>query len=300
MSEFSLEIFNEFFNKSVIHEFRIPINNDSKIKLFVKRDDLIHKEFSGNKLRKLKFNLKAYFENRCDGILTFGGAYSNHLLATASACHYLNIPCVAIVRGDELNEMSNKLLKRCHELGMKLLFYSRNSFSQIKKKSGKYLFEGKEYWAVPEGGANQQGILGCREIVSKSDFDYVIVAQGTATTSLGILCELTESQKMIVVPVLKGFDSILEMKSLLGNDCQFENLKEKVIVLDQFHFGGYAKTNAELDLFVEQFNEMNDFSIEPVYTGKVIYALSKWLKSINRDKNKKVLFVHTGGLHQFY
>jgi 1-aminocyclopropane-1-carboxylate deaminase len=105
---------------------------------------------------------------------------------------------------------------------------------------------------------------------------------------------------MIVVPVLKGFDSILEMKSLLGNDCQFENLKEKVIVLDQFHFGGYAKTNAELDLFVEQFNEMNDFSIEPVYTGKVIYALSKWLKSINRDKNKKVLFVHTGGLHQFY
>jgi 1-aminocyclopropane-1-carboxylate deaminase len=300
MSEFSLEIFNEFFNKSVIHEFRIPNHNDSKTKLFVKRDDLIHIEFSGNKLRKLKFNLKAYFENRCDGILTFGGAFSNHLLATASACNYLNIPCVAIVRGDELNEMSNKLLKRCHELGMKLLFYSRAEFSQIKKFSGKYLFEGKEYWAVPEGGANQQGILGCREIVSKSDYDYVIVAQGTATTSLGILCELTESQKMIVVPVLKGFDSIQEMNSLLGDDCQVENLKEKVIVLDQFHFGGYAKTNAELNLFVEKFNEMNDFCIEPIYTGKVIYALSKWIKSINIDKNKKVLFVHTGGLHQFY
>jgi 1-aminocyclopropane-1-carboxylate deaminase len=296
MSEFSLEIFNEFFNKSVIHEFRIPNHNDSKTKLFVKRDDLIHIEFSGNKLRKLKFNLKAYFENRCDGILTFGGAYSNHLLATASACNYLNIPCVAIVRGDELNEMSNKLLERCHELGMTLLFYSRVDFSQIKKSSGKYLFEGKEYWAVPEGGANQQGILGCREIVSKSDFDYVIVAQGTATTSLGILCELTESQKMIVVPVLKGFDSIQEMNSLLGDDFQFENLKEKVIVLDQFHFGGYAKTNAELNLFVEKFNEMNDFCIEPIYTGKVIYALSEWIKSINIDKNKKVLFVHTGGL----
>jgi 1-aminocyclopropane-1-carboxylate deaminase len=296
MSEFSLEMFNEFFNKSVIHEFRIPNVNDSKTKLFVKRDDLIHIEFSGNKLRKLKFNLKAYFENRCDGILTFGGAYSNHLLATASACNYFNIPCVAIVRGDELNEMSNKLLERCHELGMTLLFYSRVEFSQIKKSSGKYLFEGKEYWAVPEGGANQQGILGCREIVSKSDFDYVIVAQGTATTSLGILCELTESQKMIVVPVLKGFDSIQEMNSLLGDDCQFENLKEKVIVLDQFHFGGYAKTNAELNLFVEKFNEMNDFCIEPIYTGKVIYALSEWIKSINIDKNKKVLFVHTGGL----
>ncbi len=300
MSEFSLEIFNEFFNKSVTHEFNMPSPNDSKTKLFVKRDDLIHKEFSGNKLRKLKFNIKEYFDNRCDGILTFGGAYSNHLLAAASACQYLNIPCVAIVRGDELNEMSNKLLTRCSELGMTLLFYSRAEFSQIKKSSGKRLFQGKEYWAIPEGGANQQGILGCREIVSKSDFDYVIVAQGTATTSLGILCELTESQKLLVVPVLKGFDSIREMKSLLGNDNQFKDLKEKVIVLDQFHFGGYAKTNTELDLFVEKFIEMNDFSIEPVYTGKVIYALSKWLKSINSDKNKKVLFVHTGGLHQFF
>ena len=296
MSEFSLEIFNEFFNKSAIHEFTIPSHNDSKTKLFVKRDDLIHNEFSGNKLRKLKFNVKAYFENRCDGILTFGGAYSNHLLATASACHYLSIPCVAIVRGDELNELSNKLLKRCHELGMTLLFYTRNAFSQIKKKSGKYLFEGKEYWAVPEGGANQQGILGCREIVSKSDFDYVIVAQGTATTSLGILCELTESQKMIVVPVLKRFDSIREMKSLLGNDHLFERLEGKIIVLDQFHFGGYAKTSEELNRFIFNFNETNQFSIESVYTGKVLYALSQWIQSRANDENKKVLFVHTGGL----
>ncbi len=299
MSEFSLEKLNVFLNKSVVHEFRMPCSNDSKMKLFVKRDDLIHNEFSGNKLRKLKFNLKAFFDNQCDGILTFGGAFSNHLLATASACHYLNIPCVGIVRGEELNEASNPLLKRCHELGMRLLFYSRNEFHQIKKSSGNHFFEGRNYWAVPEGGSNQEGILGCQEIVPKLDFDYVIVAQGTTTTSLGILLELTNNQRMIVVPVLKGFDSLLEMQNLLGNNQLFESVKDKIIVLDQFHFGGYGKSNSELNLFVEMFNELNDFVIEPIYTGKVIYALSQWLNCNRINENKKVLFVHTGGLFTY-
>ncbi|MBM3186202.1 MAG: pyridoxal-phosphate dependent enzyme [Bacteroidetes bacterium] len=299
MNELYLEKLNEFFNKSILHEFSIFGVDNSKTKLFVKRDDLMHNEFSGNKLRKLKFNFKAHSDNNCDGILTFGGAFSNHLLATASACHYLNIPCVGIVRGDELNESSNSLLKRCHELGMNLLFYSRSEFTKIKKNSGRFCLQGKEYWAVPEGGANQEGILGCREIVPKLDFDYVIVAQGTTTTSLGILLELTDTQKIIVVPVLKGFDSLLEMQNLLANNQLFENLKDKIIALDQFHFGGYGKTNSELNEFVEMFNEMNDFVIEPIYTGKVIYALSRWLNSNGINENKKVLFVHTGGLFAF-
>jgi 1-aminocyclopropane-1-carboxylate deaminase len=294
MSEFSYEMLNEFLIKSVIHEFYIPHKNDSKFKLFVKRDDLIHNEFSGNKLRKLKFNLKAYFDNRCYGILTFGGAFSNHLLATASVCNYLNIPCIGIVRGDELDLNSNSILRRCSELGMILSFYSRSDFNQIKKTTGNYFYEGNQYWAVPEGGANTEGVYGCREIVSNSDFDFIIVAQGTATTSLGILLELKEKQKMIVVPVLKGFDSLKEMKTLLGNE--FERLKDKLIVLDQFHFGGYAKTNSELIFFVDKFNETNNFQIEPVYTGKVMFALNKWIESVNFKENKKVLFVHTGGL----
>jgi 1-aminocyclopropane-1-carboxylate deaminase len=299
MSEFSLEKLNEFFNKSILHEFKIPTINDSKMKLFVKRDDLIHNEFSGNKLRKLKFNLQACFENQCEGIFTFGGAYSNHLLATASACHYLKIPSVGIVRGEELNQGSNDLLKRCNDLGMTLLFYSRAEFNQIKKFSGNHFFEGRNYWAVPEGGANQEGILGCREIVPKLNFDYVIVAQGTTTTSLGILLELNDCQKMIVVPVLKGFDSLLEMQNLLANNQLFESLKDKIIVLDQFHFGGYGKSNSELNQFVKMFNEMNNFVIEPIYTGKVIYALSQWLKLNGINEHKKVLFVHTGGLFTF-
>lgn len=299
MSEFSLEMLNEFFNKSIIHEFNIHQKNDSKVELFIKRDDLIHDEFSGNKLRKLKYNLKSYFQNQCDGILTFGGAYSNHLLATASACHLLNIHCVGIVRGDELNKDSNQLLKRCHELGMRLLFFPRQEYISIKKKSGKFILKDRIYWAIPEGGANQEGVLGCREIVSNSEFDYVVVAQGTTTTSLGILQELNNLQKIIVVPVLKGFDSVLEMKNLLGNDSLFDTLKDKIIVLDQFHFGGYAKTNDVLTSFIDNFNSSNFFKIEPVYTGKVMYALSKWIDLMRFSENKKVLFVHTGGLTSF-
>ena len=296
MSQFSLELLNEFFDKSIIHEFRIPSINDSGFKLFVKRDDLIHNEFSGNKLRKLKYNLKAHFDNQCQGILTFGGAYSNHLLATASACHYFGIKSIGIVRGDELNETSNQLLNRCHELGMKLLFFSRNEFDQIKKTSGRYSFRGTEYWAVPEGGANQEGILGCREIISNCDFDYVIVAQGTTTTSLGITLELNDSQKIIVVPVLKGFDSMQEMKVLLENDQSFKRYIDKIIVLDQFHFGGYAKNSEELNRFISIFNETNQFLIEPIYTGKTLFALSELLKTKKIDKGKKILFIHTGGI----
>ena len=296
MIKFSLESLNEFLDKSSIHEFHFDTLNNSKLELFVKRDDLIHEDFSGNKLRKLKFNLKAYLDYNCDGILTFGGAYSNHLLATASACHYFGIECVGIVRGEELNKTSNSLLERCSNLGMNLLFYSRSQYDEKKKTTGKFSYNGIEYWVVPEGGANSEGVKGCREIVSNLDFDFVIVAQGTTTTSLGILLELSDLQKLIVVPVLKGFDSIGEMKTLLGNDLLFEGLKERIIVLDKFHFGGYAKTADELNDFISLFNESNQFNIEPVYTGKVIYALNQWIQSSEVHENKKVLFVHTGGL----
>jgi 1-aminocyclopropane-1-carboxylate deaminase len=297
MSEISFELLNEFFNQSIIHKFRIKPNNDLGLELFVKRDDLIHNEFSGNKLRKLKYNLKSFCNGQYKGIITFGGAYSNHLLATASACHYFGVECIGIVRGEELNETSNRILKRCSDLGMILHFKSRSLYDQMKKTTGSFSYSNADYWSIPEGGANFEGVLGCREIISNLEFDYFIVAQGTSTTSLGMLLELSEFQKLIVVPVLKGYDSINEMKLLLGNNQIFDKIFKKLIVLDQFHFGGYAKTNYKLETFVSEFNSLNQFQIESVYTGKVLFALNEWSKNI--EENKKVLFVHTGGLHNY-
>jgi 1-aminocyclopropane-1-carboxylate deaminase len=273
--------------------------NTAGLKLFVKRDDLIHPLISGNKIRKLKYNLIDAINNQCEGIITYGGAYSNHLLATASAGHELGIPVIGKVRGEELTTKSNAVLSQCHSLGMDLRFLARSTFTQEKHQSGVIEFEGKSYWVIPEGGANIQGIQGCTEIVSELDqsYDYYVVAQGTCTTSLGLLLSIPESAKLIVVPVLKGFDVLQEMRALLNNNALFDAHQSKLIIWDQYHHGGYAKSSIALDSFISEFHTRNSFLIEPVYTGKVFYAFNHELTlgKINFD-GKKVLVLHTGGV----
>jgi 1-aminocyclopropane-1-carboxylate deaminase len=287
---------NEFITNSRTERFNYSLLNDLNCDLFIKRDDLIHSEISGNKIRKLLYNLKFCTDNNIHGIVTYGGAFSNHLLATASAANLSGIHAIGRVRGDELNEHSNELLQRCHELGMKLEFVDRGAFSSQKHFSGILEIEGKPYLSIPEGGANELGVLGCKELIHKLpyEFDYYCLAQGTTTTSIGLALSLPENSKLIVVPVLKGFDSKKEMKSIIGIN-KFNIINHKIIVLDDFHFGGYAKVTEELKGFISEFNCQNDFDIEPVYTGKAMYALVQYLIT-NNIRNKKVLFVHTGGL----
>ena len=289
--------FKNFIQLSRIEKFRFNKSNNKDLELFVKRDDLIHKYISGNKIRKLNQNIFSFYKNKCKKLVTFGGAFSNHLLATAALCNELSIDCVGIVRGEELNVNSNGILKKCSSLGMKLNFVSRSSFSEQKKMSGLLVKDGIPTWFVPEGGANLEGIEGCKEIVAENEeiFDYYVVAQGTTTTSIGIALALPPSAKIIVVPVLKGFNSKSEMKSVLNNVDLWNVIKDKIIVLDDFHFGGYAKSTNELRDFISEINQINEMQIEEVYTGKALYALKNYLEK-NFVKNKKVLFIHTGGI----
>ena len=289
--------FKNFIQLSRIEKFRFNKVNNKDLELFVKRDDLIHNYISGNKIRKLNYNIYSFYKNNCKTLITFGGAFSNHLLATAALCNELSIDCVGIVRGEELNENSNGILKKCSSLGMQLNFVSRSSFSEQKKMNGFVFQDVFPTWFVPEGGANLEGIEGCKEIVSENEeiFDYYVVAQGTTTTSLGIALALPPSAKIIVVPVLKGFDSKSEMKSVLNNVDLWNVIKDKIIVLDDFHFGGYAKSTNELREFISEINQLNEMQIEEVYTGKALYALRNFLEK-NFVKNKKVLFIHTGGI----
>lgn len=293
--------FTELVEKSTLESVILEVNT-TQVKLFVKRDDLIHPLISGNKLRKLKYNLMHALSANCYGIITYGGAYSNHLLATASAGNILGIPVIGNVRGEELNVHSNAVLAQCHSLGMDIRFLSRNTFTEEKHQTGLVEFEGKTYLVIPEGGANLQGIQGCTEIVSELDqeFDYYIVAQGTCTTSLGLLLSIPDSAKLIVVPVLKGFDVLKEMRKLLNHDSSFEKHVSKLIIWDSYHHGGYGKTSEALDSFISEFHSMNSFEIEPVYTGKVFYALNHELsriESLQLFTEKKVLVLHTGGIH---
>lgn len=272
----------------------IPNNNVSN-KLFVKRDDLIHAEISGNKWRKLKWNIIRAIENNCNCINTYGGAYSNHLLATASLGNELNLSTRAFVRGDELNHNSNHILKRCYDLNMKLMFLSRNEYKNVKYSNGIDPLNNST-WNIPEGGANSEGVIGCMEIMDETEnnYDYVVIAQGTTTTSLGVLNSLNPKTKLIVVPVLKGFDSIGEMKKLASR-CGLPLDIDRILILDQYHFGGYAKTNIHLNQFVSDFNNSNPFNIEHTYTGKSLFAMNEFIKS-KKLMGKRMLFIHTGGL----
>ena len=288
----------ELIRKSTIEPVILDVNT-AELELFVKRDDLIHPLISGNKIRKLLYNLLEVLTSDCEGIITYGGAYSNHLLATASAGHELGIPVIGKVRGEELNVQSNGLLSQCHSLGMDLRFLSRSSFTNEKHQTGHVEFEGKSYWVIPEGGANAKGIQGCTEIVSELDqaYDYYVVAQGTCTTSLGLLLSIPEHAKLIVVPVLKGFDVLKEMRALLNDDALFDVHQSKLIIWDQYHHGGYGKSSPALDSFISEFHSLNSFHIEPVYTGKVFYALKNEICKGNVSfAGKSVLVLHTGGV----
>ena len=289
----------DLIEKTKIEPFVFSQLNDLNCKLFVKRDDLIHNEISGNKIRKLKHNLKFCIDNSLTGIITYGGAYSNHLLASAAAANLANLKIIGRVRGNELNPESNAVLKRCDDLGMDLEFLERSYFSKIKNQNGIVKINGNSFLSVPEGGSNLNGVEGCKEIISQLDeeFDYYCLAQGTTTTSIGIAQSIPKSSKLIVVPVLKGFQSEQEMTTIIG-EAEFEKFKNQLIILNEFHFGGYSKSDSILNDFIQDFNNQNSFEIEPFYTGKAMFALVDFLKSKN-IRNKKVLFVHTGGLSKW-
>ncbi|MFN5417337.1 MAG: 1-aminocyclopropane-1-carboxylate deaminase/D-cysteine desulfhydrase [Flavobacteriia bacterium] len=294
-------------SRSILQEIDIPEFKDFACKLFVKRDDLIHEEVSGNKWRKLKYNIPQGQQNRAEGILTFGGAYSNHLVATASACHQLGIKSIGIVRGDELNCESNDTLKKCANLNMELHFFDRMNYAM--RNDYEYLKELKEdfpnYYIVPEGGANFYGMVGCQEIWDEIPFqvDHLFVAQGTTTTSCGLLLGNKNSTKIHVVPVLKGFDAKMEMEKMLylatfDNEISEEYL-ENCIIHGENHFGGYAKHTLELISFIKRMFYEFDLPLDHVYTGKAFFALYEWIKNLeNKDdlRGKNIVFLHTGGL----
>lgn len=293
-----IDLTNSMLQKINIDEF-----SRRGISLHIKRDDLIHPEISGNKWRKLKYNVEVCLNAKKTGILTFGGAFSNHLLATAAAAHAIGLKSVGIVRGDELNSQSNQTLKRCNELGMDLKFISREEYRMIPDKS--YLadvaHEFPNYHIVPEGGANYYGMIGCQEILEEIeiDFDAVFVAQGTTTTSCGLLLGLKKKQELLAVPVLKGFASEKEMQSIFeysGVEKEWlEDAFEKLNILDEFHFGGYGKYDDELLDFIRTFYLNHGIKLDPIYTGKAMFALMKALENEKWD-GKSVVFIHTGGL----
>lgn len=290
-------------SRSIIQKINLPLLSKHKVELYMKRDDFIHADVSGNKWRKLKYNVLKAKESKQDGILTFGGAFSNHLLATASACKQLGLKSVGIVRGEELNIHSNETLLDCAQMGMELKFISRQDY---RRKSDKDFLqelrtEFPNYFIVPEGGANYLGIIGCQEILQNvnDEFSDIVVCQGTATTSCGILLSLKENQRLHVFPAMKGYDSIGEMRNLMLTACfegeLMDELLKAVFPQELYSFGGYGKYTQDLIDFLQGFYTETGVRLDPIYTGKAMYGMMDLIQK-NTLNNSKILFIHTGGL----
>lgn len=289
--------------KSILQLVDAECFQKRNIRLYIKRDDLIDSEVSGNKWRKLKFNIEQVKVLKKEGVVTFGGAFSNHLIATASACHKAGIKSVGIVRGNELNENSNETLRNCFNLGMKLKFVSREEYRlrYDKMYHNELSYEFENQYIVPEGGANFYGMVGCQEILKEIEIEYdaVFVAQGTTTTSCGLLLALPKEAKLHVVPVLKGFESLKSMRDLLNysifNEEFTDELLQKVVVHSDYHFGGYGNYSSELLKFIQLFYKNYGIPLDQVYTGKTMFALFSEMEKGNLD-NQTIVFIHTGGI----
>lgn len=289
---------------SPLQKINHPIASQFEVELFIKRDDLIHDEISGNKWRKLKFNIEKYTQKKYDSILTFGGAYSNHIAATAASGKLLNIPTIGIIRGEELNVNSNKTLKKAYEDGMKLVFVSRTKYSERYERiyHEELRIQFGNALIINEGGANFHGVIGSGEVLSEINFkpDYIYTASGTGTTAAGLLLT-SDTTKVISVPVFKKGGFIREEIENLLIQFQFseEELAEKMDLLElnlTHDFGGYGKHTAELIDFINDFHSITQLKLDQVYTAKMMFALLNDIKSGKIEPKSKVVALHTGGL----
>jgi len=276
------------------HNEIIKFPSIKDVELTMKREDKIHANISGNKYRKLKYNLIAAKENNFDTLLTFGGAYSNHIAATAAAGAEFGFKTIGIIRGNELEDKiaENPTLKFAQKCGMKFKFITRASYrnktdppfiNDLKNEFG-------NMYILPEGGTNKLAIKGCEEILTDMDdqYDFVCVAVGTGGTISGLINSTGAHQKVLGFPALKG-DFLRKEISLLTN-------KDNWDLLTDYHFGGYGKINSALITFINQFKQETKIPLDPIYTGKMLFGIVDLINKGYFLKGSKILVIHTGGL----
>ncbi|MFE2872532.1 1-aminocyclopropane-1-carboxylate deaminase/D-cysteine desulfhydrase [Embleya sp. NPDC059259] len=261
---------------SPLHELRDPRLTALGLRLALKRDDLIHPEVPGNKWRKLKYNLTAAHEQGQRTLLTFGGAYSNHLRATAAAGHALGLATVGVVRGEELaGRPLNPSLAFAVEHGMRLVFVDRATYraKHTPQVLDRLLAVHGPAYLLPEGGSNEAAVRGCAELPAElgDDFDVVCVAVGTGGTLAGIAAGLPPGRRAIGFAALKGGFLAAEVAELQRRTRGAPT--DNWHVEHDFHHGGYARRGPELDTFLADFAARHDFAPEPIYVGKMLFGL---------------------------
>lgn len=284
--------------KIQLQKIEDPIIKKSGVNLFVLRIDLSHPVISGNKWFKLKYNLAEIKDKGYKTILTFGGAYSNHIHATAGAGKLLKIKTIGVIRGEEYTHLNPTLLY-AKENGMFLYYVNRTTYRDRNNPKFIQSLHDKfgEFYHLPEGGTNLLAVKGCSDIVDslKIRFDYICCACGTGGTLAGIIAGLNGNKKALGFAVLKGADFL--NKDIKGLLLDYSNKKLSNWQINQdYHFGGYAKINEELIEFVKRFKNVNKIPIEPIYTGKMFYGIYKLVEENYFQKGETIIAVHSGGL----
>jgi len=266
------------------------------VQLFIKREDLIHPIISGNKWRKLKYNLREASRLRQSKLLTFGGAYSNHIAAVAGAGKKFSFMTIGIIRGEEHLPL-NPTLSFANHCGMRLVYLDRAAYRQkndpefIKKLESIY----GPFYLIPEGGTNELAIQGCEEIINdiQQPFDVISCPVGTGGTITGLISGLKGAKRVLGFSALKGDFLKNEVKNLLNN---FRKPYTNWSINSDYHFGGYAKTKPALIDFILNFEKKHSVPLEPIYTGKMLYGIMDLVKNDKFDRGIKILAIHTGGL----
>ena len=285
---------NSIFNIENSKNESIKTNFGLDFKLEIKREDLIHPIISGNKYRKLKYNITFAKKQNLNTLLTFGGAFSNHIAATAAAGKAYGFKTIGIIRGEELiNGIDNNpTLKYAKQCGMVFKFISRTDY---RNKEELHFIESLknefgDFYLIPEGGTNVLAVKGCEEILNETDmgFDYICTSVGTGGTLAGLINCSKPSQQVLGFSTLKG--------DFLQEDISKFAKKDNWKLITNYHFGGYAKINEELIAFINQFKLRNDIQLDPIYTGKMMFGIFDMIKNGYFSKGSKILAIHTGGL----
>lgn len=274
---------------------KIPLSFPNNIELFIKREDLLHPIISGNKFRKLKYNIQEAKRLGHSTLLTFGGAFSNHILAVAGAGAEFGFNTIGVIRGEELenNINDNPTLSQAKDFGMQFHFISRDLYREKETQSFILQLQEKfgDFYLLPEGGTNFLAIKGCEEILTVEDktfFTHVVCSTGTGGTFSGLVNSSTENQQLIGFSSLKG--------AFLSDVIRNFVTKSNWIINDDYHFGGYGKVNCELIQFINAFYKQTKIPLDPIYTGKMVYGVMDLIEKDFFPPNAKILMIHSGGL----
>ena len=280
----------------ITSHLRDNLFNEKQVELSVLRLDKIDPVVSGNKLFKLHYFLQKALDNNLEGMVTYGGAYSNHLVATAYACRQAGLKSAGIVRGEQPASLSHTL-QVCLQYGMQLTFISRQQYDlkETEDFQQSLIAAHKNFLVVPEGGYHPLGAKGAALIMDLIDEDvtHICCAAGTLTTVAGLYLMINATQQIVCIPVLKNMQDLTgRMAYLTGLPLNPDRLK----IINDYHFGGYAKKTPELISFMNSLYRQHQLPLDFVYTGKMMFGVFDLIEKDFFNKGSKIVCLHTGGL----